>query len=155
MVNCLNCGKETANPRYCSRSCSAINTNKIYVKHKKKIRYCRDCGTEVQKGRKLCTSCNPNSVPWTEITLKEVKGKRKYQVHSRIRNLARKSFSLSGICSKCGYNKHTEIHHINPISSFSDDSFISDINDPSNLIELCPNCHWEIDHKKGGYDERV
>lgn len=49
-------------------------------------------------------------------------------------------------CFNCGYEKHIEIAHIKAVSDFSDDILITVINDPSNLIGLCPNCHWEFDN---------
>jgi HNH endonuclease len=51
------------------------------------------------------------------------------------------------IC-KCGYSKHVEICHIKEVKSFPDDAKIKEINDPSNLLYLCPNCHWEFDNSK-------
>lgn len=50
------------------------------------------------------------------------------------------------VCNKCGYDKHIEICHIKSVSSFVDESLIQDINSISNLIGLCPNCHWEFDN---------
>lgn len=35
--------------------------------------------------------------------------------------------------------------HIRAVSDFSDDALISEINDISNLIALCPNHHYEYD----------
>ena len=51
-------------------------------------------------------------------------------------------------CTSCGYDKHVEIHHIKSISSFIVDSTATlyDVNNPDNLVYLCPNCHWEIDN---------
>ncbi|NDG25698.1 MAG: HNH endonuclease [Proteobacteria bacterium] len=46
----------------------------------------------------------------------------------------------------CIYDKHFEVAHIKPISEFSKDTLITIVNDPSNLIPLCPNCHWEFDN---------
>ena len=42
-MNCLNCGKETTNPKYCSKSCSATHTNILYPKRKTKKK-CSVCG---------------------------------------------------------------------------------------------------------------
>ena len=49
-------------------------------------------------------------------------------------------------CYICGYSKHVEVCHIKPVSSFSLDSKLSDVNHISNLIMLCPNHHWEFDN---------
>jgi len=49
------------------------------------------------------------------------------------------------ICAVCGYSNHVEICHKIPVSKFSHDSLISEINSFSNLVALCPNHHWELD----------
>ena len=49
-------------------------------------------------------------------------------------------------CNICGYNKHIQVCHIRSVSSFSDDSLITEINAKENLIGLCPNHHWEYDN---------
>jgi hypothetical protein len=49
-------------------------------------------------------------------------------------------------CERCGYDKHIEVAHRRSVSSFPSTAFIAEINDPSNLIGLCPNCHWEFDN---------
>jgi 5-methylcytosine-specific restriction endonuclease McrA len=49
------------------------------------------------------------------------------------------------ICQACGYSKHVEVCHLKPLSSFDLDTE-SSFNDDSNLLLLCPNCHWELDN---------
>lgn len=48
-------------------------------------------------------------------------------------------------CLICSYNKKIHVSHIRAVSSFSDDSKISEINDIDNLTALCPNHHIEYD----------
>lgn len=36
--------------------------------------------------------------------------------------------------------------HIIPISSFTNDQLLSEVNNEDNVIPLCPNCHWEFDN---------
>ncbi len=150
MAKCKNCGNSTNNPNFCSRSCSAKTTNKI-PKRKKKVSYCISCGIEtVFFRRKYCSKCNPMNRDWSIITYGEATEKRKYQKNSRIRNLARKIYKQSDkpqCCIVCGYSNHFEVCHIKPISSFPDTATISEINDIDNLIALCPNHHWELDHQ--------
>lgn len=149
MVKCKCCGKQTNNPNFCSRSCSAKTTNKI-PKRKKKISHCKSCGKITGFfRRKFCNDCNPMNKDWNSITYGEAKGKRKYQKNSRIRNLARNIYKVSSkpqCCIVCGYDNHFEVCHIRSISSFPDTATISEINNIDNLIALCPNHHWEFDH---------
>jgi 5-methylcytosine-specific restriction endonuclease McrA len=49
-------------------------------------------------------------------------------------------------CNNCGYDKHVEICHIKPISEFDVNTKIKEVNSPDNLVQLCPNCHWEFDN---------
>lgn len=49
-------------------------------------------------------------------------------------------------CSICGYSNHVEVAHIKPVSEFSNETLVSEINSPINLIGLCPNHHWEFDN---------
>ena len=37
--------------------------------------------------------------------------------------------------------------HIKSLADFEDDVVVAHVNKLSNLIGLCPNCHWEFDHK--------
>jgi 5-methylcytosine-specific restriction endonuclease McrA len=81
--------------------------------------------------------------------MKQLREASKYQVNAQVRDLARDIFALANlprVCRNCGYDKHVEICHIRSISSFPDDIPIPVVNDLSNLVALCPNCHWEFDH---------
>lgn len=163
---CLHCGGQTKNPKFCSRSCSAIYSNlndrERYATRKKnnpaKKYYCRECGVEVSTGRKKCDEChlkNPEIggkphrlVLWDNITLAEVADRASYQVHAHIRQRARYRYRKSSrpkYCVNCGYDKHIEICHIHAIADFPLETNVSEINDLKNLVALCPNCHWELD----------
>ena len=43
-------------------------------------------------------------------------------------------------------SKHVELCHIKPIASFKDSALLSEVNSKNNIVQLCPNCHWELDH---------
>lgn len=52
-------------------------------------------------------------------------------------------------CVHCKHAGSTQVCHIKAISDFNKLSLVDDINDLSNLIGLCPNCHIDLDkHKK-------
>ncbi len=69
-----------------------------------------------------------------------------------IRKESRKKYienSVNMSCVHCGHTGSTQVCHIKPISEFNKLSLIEEINDLSNLIGLCPNCHIDLDkHKK-------
>jgi len=146
---CLECKEETNNFRFCSQKCLMDNRRK---KEKKKY-YCKYCNILISIGYNnniVCKKCNHNSVDWSTITINILKNKLPtFQFHARIRALARSIYKKSGKplhCSRCNYRNHFEICHIKPIKDFNDNDSIASINDLSNLICLCPNCHWDLDH---------
>lgn len=158
LVKCLNCAKEfnkstseikRSPNHFCSKSCAASLNGKKFPKRMKIIKLCKHCGVEIPRKRTVCDKCNPSIVDWNNITLEEARSSRKYQLNSRIRDKSREIYIQSGapqLCFICGYNKTFHVCHIKPISTFSLDTKISEINALSNIIALCPNHHWELDH---------
>lgn len=147
---CLHCGKLTRNPKYCSRSCSAIEANHIQPKRKRHIKefYCVVCAKPTKERRKYCDSCAPNSMKWLTRTVGELRRDGYYQVYHIIRALARRIYKESGVplrCAVCGYATHVEICHKRPIRGFEKDTRINNVNALENLVALCPNHHWEFD----------
>lgn len=149
------CQKETSNPKYCSRSCAAVVSNKV-PKRIRKPTLCKTCGVEVLKTRTECDSCKirrdyrgpTRPLVSTNITLGELQSLRKYQKNSRVREHARATYRRLDIpkaCVVCGYAVHVEVCHIQPISSFPETATVAEVNHPDNLIFLCPNHHWEFD----------
>ena len=69
-----------------------------------------------------------------------------------IGTLARSALILSGremVCEVCGYSKHVDACHRKAVAVFSDDTKIREINHIDNLLWLCKNHHWELDHDNG------
>ena len=154
-VTCLHCNKEfdkqpnqikRSPNHYCSRSCAAKSTNK--KPKRKRTKKCK-CGKLILSNRKYCRPCYDETLR-LDYTLAEAtydylhKSSAYALVRSRARSVAKEQGWTS--CHKCGYNKHIEIAHINPIRDFDLDTPISKVNDVNNLLPLCPNCHWEFDH---------
>jgi hypothetical protein len=158
LVTCLHCQKEfdkqpnaikRSPNHYCSRSCAAKETNKI--PKRKKTKKCSQCDTLILANRNRCSKCYANRIKADERTLGEMVYEKhhKSSAYALVRSQARTVAKQQGwkSCCKCGYDKHIEIAHIKPISDYSPDTKINVINDPKNLMPLCPNCHWEFDHK--------
>lgn len=149
MTNCFNCGKETNNPKFCSKSCSAIISNKI-PKRKKKLKICIICGIEVSNQRKYCDEHNPQKVNWSKITIQDTTNTSSFNAnrYRKIRDNSRSKYLKSDKpkhCINCGYDKHFDVCHIKDIKDFDKDTPIAIVNDLNNLVALCPNCHWEFD----------
>lgn len=149
-MNCTNCNKETINPKFCSTKCSGIFQAKI-TKGTRRVHYKCECGAEVSRDRKYCVKCFDEKFLRINLTLQEAiytehgKPSAFALVRTRARDFVKKN-KLPRICYNCNYSKHIEICHIIPINQFNPKSLLSDINHPSNLSILCPNCHWEFDH---------
>lgn len=151
MNHCLNCSQPTGNPKFCSKSCSVSYHNRINPKRKKQPQQCKHCGAPITGYRTVCNTCNRSYVDWTQTTIGDYRKKAAYayQVNAQIRDLARRIYKKSEAaraCYICGYDKHTEVCHIKAITEWPDDTVIATINHPTNLVALCPNCHWELDH---------
>lgn len=158
-MKCLNCSKETANPKFCCRSCAASTNNKLFPK-RVSDRKCTKCDEPACSYRsQLCTLHREEfrvarKNQWATRSLSEfrnsegVLGKHPSWANVRVRLMARTKLShlSSQPCSKCGYDKHVELAHIQPVTSFPDTALISEVNSESNIIPLCPNCHWEFDN---------
>ena len=156
-MKCPECDREHNNPRFCSRSCSAkFNNKKGQTPKRKPEGFCVDCGIPNTKSRARCRPCHfkwqtertlSDSVTLEEAVLR-YKHLHKSSSYALIRTRARKVVSREGRgqeCEWCGYDKHTEVAHRKAISEFEGTALLKEINDPSNLLCLCPNCHWEHD----------
>jgi hypothetical protein len=145
---CLVCQTPTPNPKYCSIKCAA--TNNPICQHKPTL--CQTCGKQISDKWiqiKECQECKLiRQQKWhSNMTLGEFKNALpRLQFHAALRGLSRKVLVPTGTCSQCNYNKHTNICHIKQVKNFDDTALVSEVNSISNLTELCPNCHWELDH---------
>lgn len=95
-----------------------------------------------------CAASFNNKIPKRPRLKTDSEWYKKQARRNFIRDNARRlSKKLGWTCCKiCGYTKHFETAHIRPVSDFPVDTHVSIINDPSNLMPLCPNCHWEHDN---------
>lgn len=150
---CVQCGKETNNPKFCSSSCSASYNNKISPK-RLLVNECVDCGTKVRSNVKRCKKCFEQAKTNTlqALTLGEIKqlykDKTTMAVAAKIRGYGKTIYDRSNKpkqCIVCGYRKHYEVCHIKSVSSYSDSVTMAEIHSLINLVALCPNCHWEFD----------
>jgi len=155
---------------FCSRSCSVSFHNKTNPK-RKKILYlkCKKCGNIFERGtsdshKKVCKVCAKESLErFKNFTLGEYKkyiksrNLRYCRVSDRIRYLNRSwnKNLLTNVCQYCEYDKHADLSHKKFISMFKDNAKLSEINSPDNNLVLCPNHHWEYDHKLLSYDEII
>lgn len=156
---CKHCGNPTNNVKFCSRSCSASSTNVTSPKTRTK-KTCIVCGKQVKSYRH--SRCEEHQQEYLdnkperirELTLATYWNKKSLEKlhqsskNAHIRLLARSHFKdlVTKPCYICGYSKHVELCHIKPIREFKPEDKVGDVNSYKNLIQLCPNCHWEFDN---------
>ena len=160
-MKCLKCEKELYKKytkKFCSRTCAAIFNNINYPKRsKEKMNWpkCHSCNNNITKRKsgKFCSICILENKhiknPITEKSIFEISKRKDANRFSVVRHHARKlykSLLLEPKCESCGYNKHVEVCHKKPISTFPENALIKEINEKDNILLLCPNCHWEFDH---------
>ena len=152
MRPCYYCEKETKNPKFCSRSCSAMVGNRV-AKRKRKKTFCFLCGSLLPMNKmknKFCDTCfSLAQGRRQQRTIGEIQGRAKYQHSRQIRDGARDAMlktSTPQKCRACAYDKHVEVCHIKAVSSFPSSATIAEVNALVNLVYLCPNCHYEFDH---------
>jgi hypothetical protein len=171
---CLLCGKiievnennkvsTIRKKKFCDKKCAASFNNKIRVLNKdnskiKDERYyfklCKLCNKEfstTNRNKLKCEEC---------VTLKSISNNTKKELFISRKNWqsARSSIAKHAAevykksnkikkCLICGYDIHCEVCHKKPVSDFSDETIISEINNIDNLVALCSNHHWELDHR--------
>jgi len=161
---CLSCKIEKPSTEFYVKSSEGVNRLSSLCKICSRQRYkdtqpdrdfC-ECGSRKMKKSLRCQKCANKSD--ASLTLGETM--LRYSKHHRstwyslVRYRARSLYSVQGSkCQNCQYDRHIEVCHIKPISEFSEDTLIDDINTPDNILILCPNCHWEFDNGELSIDE--
>lgn len=166
-VRCKTCNKEfykynselENHPNsFCSRSCAAKFNNKGVAHNKPKKRKCTRCNSffKREKGYRslLCPECKAQVIDYQSLTLKEYHSKNSIKnkhpswknAHIRCFNRYWNKDKILLPCANCGYTKHVELCHIKSITDFSESTTLGEVNHADNVIQLCPNCHWEFDH---------
>jgi len=123
---------ETKKQKFCSRSCGAIYNNS---KKPKKIKI-----VKVPVQSRLIDISLP---------IRSFLYKKGSSMVSRINDHARKVIEQTNLpksCTVCGYTSHVEVHHKIPIRCFDLDTPLEVVNSIYNLVYLCPNHHWEVEH---------
>jgi len=140
---------------FCNRSCSTKYHNKQSPKRKKdENKICPVCGGRKSKQSVICSECEKNRRK--DILRNTPIGKyigytNKKSYLARECSVIRKDARLVLVeskkpceCEVC-HDKELEpileVHHIKQITDFSPETLISEVNDLSNLMWLCPNHH--------------
>lgn len=116
--------------------------------------FCEKGHLKDRKNTRECSYCKESETLFRTLQyyweLPSVKNKHASWKNCHVRVLARDWYAKSSVrraCLNCGYDKHIEICHIKPVSDFPGSATIFEVNNPENILTLCPNCHWEFDHQ--------
>lgn len=147
---------------FCARGCAAKFNNRLREPHPIKpiTPICGICNSPIQdakrKGRKYCFACfAKRAALQKEMFLARTKGdlfssRKSWQAaRSAIQKHARLVYFnavKTPACFFCPYSRYIEVCHRRPVASFQGSAKISEINCISNLVGLCRNHHWELDH---------
>lgn len=153
-VQCLKCDRTflkkfseivKSPSRFCSRSCAASYNNSISAK-KSLSGECKQCGVTLSRRYIYCAECRQLREFQNKSIADVICKSNKASKYCRIREHARRLYQHITGCEVCGYDKHVEICHIKPLSSFELTVLVFEANKRANIAVLCPNCHWELDN---------
>lgn len=162
-MKCFNCENILVNrsqKKFCSQSCAASFNNKKTPKRIAGYRMCPGCKKQLLKKelaiRCYCVECkkkhkdnllyNRNLTKKELIYEKHTHGAAYAYIRWHARKIVMKNKKQK--CEVCEYSNHVEVAHKKSIASFANETTLLEINDINNLMLLCPNHHWEFDHKK-------
>ena len=144
---------------FCSKSCAVTYNNKLKPKRAdgKYIpveKTCSNCNsTHIKDGTNITNTCS--RICWIEIgmkqrLMKDIVKRTGANAYDNVRKNARlySKYFYPLKCMLCGYDKHYEVCHVKDIKDFTGEETIYEVNNKTNLIHLCPNCHWEFDHNQ-------
>lgn len=169
-VKCKRCDKQFSKlpsqikkvkNNFCSRSCAVSwnnkHSNRTHGPKKTKFYYCKICNVLVKDRNRYCKDHKVSIISKTIAESEDLSGRpaNKYRsVRDHARNTAIKAGILKS-CKICGYSKHVVTCHIKEISSFEKSTLIGKINNLSNLVGLCKNHHWEMDHNLLSENDKI
>lgn len=148
MNNCQTCNKKTSNPKFCSRSCSAIFNNKKYPKRSPQLKPCNLCGQPCTNNRNKY--CSKKCVIQHQRMLKDqiIHDHGFGDGHYHNRTIRQYLIRNNGnYCMICGLNADDwNGKSITLIVDHIDGK--SDNNHLDNLRIVCPNCDSQLDTYK-------
>lgn len=135
---------------FCSSSCSASHNNKLRRDNTRNI-LCENCNNIFNKTKdkrtNTCSMLCYMELGMKNRLMKDSINRSGANTYDNIRCNARlySKYFYPLECMLCGYNKHYEVCHVKDLKDFTREETIYEINHKTNLIHLCPNCHWEFD----------
>ena len=114
MAVCPTCGRETRNPKFCSRSCEA-KLNNVLVPKRKPGGNCSTCGCPVPARNRYCPNHRPNRPLDRSQPIGAIADGSEHPAcrHARLRQDARRQYlkAFPYRCMRCGYDEHIDVCH--------------------------------------------
>lgn len=151
-MKCLNCEKETTNPKFCGRSCAASYNNRKHPKRSKTAwewTTCENCGVEYEyntsnRTGKYCSTACFGEHKYKTVSVPQILEGTCTNVPALKRYLSETAGDECNICGQGltwkGKPLTLQLDHIDGNS---------DNNDLDNLRLLCPNCHSQTETFSG------
>lgn len=144
---------------FCSKSCAAQFNNTKYPK-REKTKVCKTCSNKISSSATYCPECiskgkHLRGLPVTasRTIASMIRGRKDSNRYTDIRKHAQvQTKDRPKKCVICGYDKHAQTCHIKEIKEFPKTATLGEVNDPRNLVMLCMNHHWELDHGQLEHD---
>lgn len=135
---------DTLRKQFCTQRCAATYNNKHTVLTLTgTCKLCQQVYTKTGRNNTMCASCRNRSRYTIKVKLK--RDVSKDAINSHARYLMKTEPKL---CRVCGYDFYVEVCHIQPVASFPPETPLTEINEKTNLVYLCPNHHKELDRGK-------
>lgn len=137
---------------FCSISCSTSYNNKL--RRIDRTCTCENCETTFTKTKdKVSNTCSQlcfMELGMKQRIMKDSVNRSGSNTYDNIRHNARlySKYFYPAKCMICDYDKHYEVCHVKDLKDFTREETIYEVNNKTNLIHLCPNCHWEFDHNQ-------
>ena len=143
-MKCINCTKETNNPSFCSRSCSASYNNAKYPKRLPVVRKCNRCEKRCKSNRSKYCSYECRNISYRENKDKLIAqngfGDGHYHNNTIRKYLIKHYGNTCMICGQSGDNWNGSL--ITLIVDHIDGK--SNNNKLDNLRIVCPNCDCQL-----------
>jgi hypothetical protein len=144
-MECLNCGTETSNPKFCSRSCSASYNNRGTCRNGERPSDCLCCGKKVRLStQKFCSHRCQWEYSYQQYIERWLLGEETgyvgngEQISQRVKRWLLEKHGNK--CELCGWGEENPITKNIPLQVHHIDGNCLDCS-LKNLQLLCPNCH--------------
>lgn len=146
---CPQCGN-LCKTKFCNKSCAASYNNRVYPKRQASVWPCIRCGKDSPYRRKYCLDCKQlllyRKLEGLSMGAYKALFSKDSVAYTALRGMAKSRWSGECSCAICGYTNHVQLCHILDLHKIPDDSPAKVAVSRDNLIQLCPNHHWEFDH---------